>query len=73
VLQQVCNFCFVLGLRLTTAATITVVAVNQDHKKNNHAQKTPENILGKPFSIKGKTQQSFAILPREDPPFHHQT
>jgi hypothetical protein len=40
----------------------TLAAVNQDHKKNNHAQKTPEIILGKPFSIKGKTQQSFAIF-----------
>jgi RNase H-fold protein (predicted Holliday junction resolvase) len=30
--------------------------------------KTQEVILGKPFSIKGKTQQSFAIESREDHP-----
>jgi hypothetical protein len=28
--------------------------------------KTHEVILGKPFSNKGKTQQPFAILPREE-------
>jgi hypothetical protein len=28
--------------------------------------KTQEVILGKPFSNKGKTQQPFTILPRED-------
>jgi hypothetical protein len=28
--------------------------------------KTQEVILGKPFSNKGKTQQPFAILPREE-------
>jgi hypothetical protein len=32
--------------------------------------RTQEFILGKPFSIKGKTQQSFAIESREDPPHH---
>ena len=26
--------------------------------------------MGKPFSNKGKTQQSFAIFSREDPPHH---
>jgi hypothetical protein len=31
--------------------------------------KTQEVILGKPFSNKGKTQQSFAIESREDHPF----
>jgi hypothetical protein len=31
--------------------------------------KTQEVILGKPFSIKGKTQQSFVIKSREDHPF----
>jgi hypothetical protein len=31
--------------------------------------KTQEVILGKPSSIKGKTQQSFAIKMREDHPF----
>jgi hypothetical protein len=28
--------------------------------------KTQEVILGKPFSTKGKTQQPFAIFPREE-------
>jgi hypothetical protein len=28
--------------------------------------KTQEVILGKPFSNKGKTQQPFTILPREE-------
>jgi hypothetical protein len=28
--------------------------------------KTQEVILGKPFSNKGKTQQPFAIFPREE-------
>jgi hypothetical protein len=46
----------------------TLAAVNQDHKKNNHAQKTPEIILGKPFSIKGKPNNPLLYLPREDPP-----
>jgi hypothetical protein len=32
--------------------------------------KNTRSILGKPFSIKGKTQQSFAIFSREDPPHH---
>jgi hypothetical protein len=31
--------------------------------------KTQEVILGKPFSNKGKTQQSFAIESREDHPY----
>jgi hypothetical protein len=32
--------------------------------------KTQEVILGKPFSTKGKTQQPFTILPREEPSHH---
>jgi hypothetical protein len=31
--------------------------------------KTKKVILGKPFSIKGKTQKSFVIESREDHPF----
>jgi hypothetical protein len=51
----------------------TLLAVNQDHKKNNHEQKKPEFILGKPFSIKGKTQQSFAYIVERRSTIHHQT
>jgi hypothetical protein len=32
--------------------------------------RTQEVILGKPFTIKGKNQQSFAIDSREYPPHH---
>ena len=51
-----------------TAATIqATAAVNQDHKKNNKHKNT-RNILGNPSTQGKKTQQSFAIFSREDPP-----
>jgi hypothetical protein len=46
----------------------TIVAVNQDHKKNNHAQKTPEISWENPSQPRGKPSNPLLILPREDPP-----
>ena len=45
----------------------TIAAVTKITRITMH--KTQEVILGKPFSTKGKTQQSFAIESREDHPF----
>jgi hypothetical protein len=44
----------------------TIVAITKITRRIT-MHKTQEVILGKPFSTKGKTQQPFVILPREEP------
>jgi RNase H-fold protein (predicted Holliday junction resolvase) len=46
----------------------TIVAVTKITRRIT-MHKTQEIILGKPFSTKGKTQQSFATESREDHPY----
>jgi len=46
----------------------TLATVNQDQKKNNHAQKTPEISWENPSQPREKPNNPLLILPKEDPP-----
>jgi hypothetical protein len=56
-----------------TAATIqATVAVNQDHKKNNHAQEH-KKYLGKPFYTREENPAILCYILKRRSPIHHQT
>jgi hypothetical protein len=58
--------CLLKTRRLTPTPYTSVSITKITRRITMH--KNTRSILGKPFSNKGKTQQSFAIFSREDPP-----
>jgi hypothetical protein len=60
---------FLTTLQSSTETPYTSAAITKITRRIT-MHKNTRSILEKPFSNKGKTQQSFAIFSREDPPNH---
>jgi hypothetical protein len=65
---HVVSFQFSMNLNHKQCNNTIVVVTNIMRRITMH--KTYKVIMGKPFSIKGKTQQPFTIFPREEPSHH---